>query len=902
MNCRNQLLNSLSVAALAAVVSSVALPAFAQSASTDSTGLETVIVTARKVAEDAQTVPISITALSAADLDKLNVHSAADLQAVAPSVVVQPSTFRQDTLDITIRGQRNFDSPSGGGNPALDFDSPVAIYQDGVYYARTIGLTSTLFDMQSVDVLKGPQGTLVGRNSTGGAILFQTQDPTDKFGGYIKETGGDYAQYGLQGAINIPLTDTLSVRVAISSTGQKGYLANYFSDPVSGQYNHQAAMGTQKLAGRFSAKWTPTDNFTLTVKADLSEEHDTGTSYHDLGYFVGTTLGTGNKPSVCNIPAACVSFTDLLGHPVATYYNTVTGSTSVSNVNTTPAAYNSLLSSVAREQTEGFWSTEQALSNLDVGHYHTVSAVADQRLDGDIDVKLLGAYHWFDSTGQAVSRGQPYVASVYLYNVPKYQSWQSELTVTGSEFENRLKWTGGLFFFEESDPADGGLQNLFLPSAGTPPTAAAGKQISVTNSATNGELNISYAAYAQATYEVIPGTRLTAGARYTMDQRNAYLDTTKVMTPTTAALSATTVNGVFSSTPYTIYGINYANQTDVCALTNNAGVSLPMAQCPTVINKTYHKPTWTLDIDHDLFDKTMVYFTMRSGYRSGAINSGSLNPATSVAQPEEVIDYETGVKSDWTLFDIPFRTNIDGYQTAYHNLQAQQNLPDVALATAPGGGPCTQAIFNANQCITSTNVNSNVTLNAYSARVYGAEWDITALPVPGLTLNASGSYLDARYTNYTFTPPPGYLLPTGNAGNLSGTPIPAPRWQTNYTASYSFGQHDLGNVAIGDMLLTAHYYYESRYLAYLTGFNASQQTAPYGMLNLQFLMADFFRPGVDVTFFMNNVTNKQACTPEFNGTLNSAPNGTYGSVGTSGALQCIPLPPRMTGLSLKFTF
>ena len=108
-------------ASLAAVLASV--PAFAQSDASSTGGLETVIVTARKVAEDAQTVPISITALSAADLDKLNVHSVADLQAVAPSVTIQPSTFRQDTLDITVRGQRNFDSPSGGGNPALDFDS-----------------------------------------------------------------------------------------------------------------------------------------------------------------------------------------------------------------------------------------------------------------------------------------------------------------------------------------------------------------------------------------------------------------------------------------------------------------------------------------------------------------------------------------------------------------------------------------------------------------------------------------------------------------------------------------------------------------------------------------------------------------------------------------------------------
>src|SRR3984957_11365003 len=314
-----------------------AMPAWAQSdqPADAGNGLETVIVTARKVAEDAQTVPISITALSAADLEKLNVNTVADLQSVTPSFVIQPSTFRQDTLDITIRGQHNFDSPSGGGNTALDFDPSVAIYQDGVYYARTIGLTGQMFDLDNVDVLKGPQGTLVGRNATGGAVLMTSRQPTigDDFGGYVKATGGDYSQYGLQGAVNIPVTDNLAVRAAFSFTGQKDYLANYFTDPVSGISNHQAGMGTQKWAGRITAKWQPDDSFSLLVRADVSAEHDTGTGYHDLGFFTGTVAATGPKPSICNIPAACAAFTDFLGHPVASYYNTVTATT-VSGINT----------------------------------------------------------------------------------------------------------------------------------------------------------------------------------------------------------------------------------------------------------------------------------------------------------------------------------------------------------------------------------------------------------------------------------------------------------------------------------------------------------------------------------------------------------------------------------------
>jgi iron complex outermembrane receptor protein len=304
-------------------------------------------------------------------------------------------------------------------------------------------------------------------------------------------------------------------------------------------------------------------------------------------------------------------------------------------------------------------------------------------------------------------------------------------------------------------------------------------------------------------------------------------------------------------------------------------------------------------MDHDLFDKTMVYFTMRSGYRSGAINTGAVNPLVTVAQPEEVIDYETGVKSDWSLLGMPLRTNIDGYQTAYHNLQVQQSLPNVTLATGPGGSLCTQAVFNAGQCVNTSS--GAVTLNAARARVYGAEWDLTILPIPSLTLNVSGSYLDARYTDYSYTPPPGYLFPTVSP-NLSGTPIPAPRWQTNYTGTYSFGAQNIGDLSVSDMRFTAHYYWESRYLANLQGFDPSQQTSPYGMLNLQIRLVDLGRAGADMTLFMNNVTDQKACTPEFNGVLNSVPSATFGVVGTSGVLQCVPLPPRMTGMSLEYKF
>jgi iron complex outermembrane receptor protein len=384
----------------------LASPAFAQASATagtagtaprtqataDGQGLEKVVVTARKREEDQQAVPISITALSQADLDKLNVKTIEDLKYVSPSVYIAPTAFRQDALNITIRGQRNFDAPSGGGNPGLAFDTASAVYKDGVYYARALGLTGSLFDLDNVAVLKGPQGTLVGRNTTGGAILYNSREPGPNFGGYVQATVGDYARAGLQGAVNLPLTDTLFLRVALNSENQKGYIGNYFFDPATGRHNTQAGMGFKKLAGVISAKWQPDETFNLVVRADISSEHDTGSTYHDLGYFVGTVASAG-RTSICNIPVTCIPFTDLRGQVMQPYYLTANAS-GVSNPNPSPQAYNAILASVLREQNYGFWSAEQDISNLSAGHYGTYSATANKTF-GDIDVRLMAAFRTF---------------------------------------------------------------------------------------------------------------------------------------------------------------------------------------------------------------------------------------------------------------------------------------------------------------------------------------------------------------------------------------------------------------------------------------------------------------------------------------------------------------------------
>ena len=880
-----------------------AMPAWAQS----EPGLETVIVTARKVAENIQTVPISISAFSQRDLDNLNVKTIEDLKYAAPSVYVQPTAFRQDALNVTIRGQRNFDAPSGGGNPGLAFDTATAIYKDGVYYARAVGLTGALFDVDSVQVLKGPQGTLVGRNTTGGAVMYTSRDPGSEFDAYVRGTIGDYGRVGVQGVLNLPLTSTLFARFAVNVDNQEGYVANNYYDPVSGARNNQPGFGTNKMAGMFSLKWQPDDSFNVVLRADIAGEHNTGATYHNLGYFVGTVNAAGPRPSICNIPGTCVGYVDLQGHTIASYYTNVSA-TAVSGVNTSPSAYNALLNVVSRQQAASFWSTEQAMNGLSKGQYATYSLTANKVIN-DINIKAMAAYRTWNNTGISVSRGQPFATNIYTYNTPNYESYQSEVTVSGKAFAEKLQWTTGVFYFSERSPNDGGTLALFStnggsvpPAAPSGPSAVSGRQITFTDWSRNSEQNHSYAAYAQGTYSIWDDTRVTAGVRYTYDERQATINSTSTQTPATTTTNNALIAGgkpsVFSSTPFLYQGQSYSGQSNLCFLTDANGKVLPLSQCSANISKSYHKPTWTLALDHDLWDGTMIYATMRSGYRAGAINTQSINIAANTALPENVLDYEIGVKSELNLFGMPLRADVAVYQTVYHNIQVQQQVPNVTLATTAGGGACTQAALNAGICL--GNFTDNITLNAAKARIYGAEWDFTLIPAEWLTLRSAGSYIDPRYTDYTFIVPPGYLQPAGTS-NLSNTPIPVPTWQTNQTATLNFGE-DLWGLPTGNATFTARYYWQSRFLADMRNFNASQRTGAYGLLNIRAALSNVMHSNAELAFFVNNLANTPVCMPEYNGVLNSVPNPTFGTPNTSGVLQCIPLAPRMMGAQLTYNF
>lgn len=178
-----------------------------------------IVVTARRKEERLQDVPVAVTAFSGDALARANINRVDDLMTKTPGLTVQPASFGRAAVSFGIRSQRQYLT-------YLTVDQSVGVYMDEVFQSRSNGLNSTLFDLESVQVLKGPQGTLFGRNTPGGAILFTSARPTDQFEGFARLAAGNYNLRRGEGAINVPLADSLQLRIAGSFSKHDGYTRN----------------------------------------------------------------------------------------------------------------------------------------------------------------------------------------------------------------------------------------------------------------------------------------------------------------------------------------------------------------------------------------------------------------------------------------------------------------------------------------------------------------------------------------------------------------------------------------------------------------------------------------------------------------------------------------------------
>jgi len=214
-----------------------------------SQGQDEIIVTARRQAESLQSVPLSIQAFGDQTLREQAITQVSDLTRLVPGLTAQPTFAGKSVLILAIRGQRQ-----GLGNIA--YDPPVSVYSDEMLQSRPHGLNDGFFDLESVQVLKGPQGTLFGRNTTGGAILITSKAPTDRFEGYLDGTVGNYGLVRLESALNLPITSSLAIRVAGVITRHDGYI----NDPAVSRRVEDQNTQSWRASLRFSPVGSALEN------------------------------------------------------------------------------------------------------------------------------------------------------------------------------------------------------------------------------------------------------------------------------------------------------------------------------------------------------------------------------------------------------------------------------------------------------------------------------------------------------------------------------------------------------------------------------------------------------------------------------------------------------------------
>ncbi|TXS91853.1 TonB-dependent receptor plug domain-containing protein [Parahaliea maris] len=229
-----------------AILALQAVPASAQKLTSGL--IEEVVVTAQKREENLQDVPIAITALSGQSLDELGLDNAEQLGAQVPGLVATSFSGGGTVSLFSVRGvsQNDFGEHQEG---------PVAVYADGVYIPSTSAAGATMFDLQRVEVLKGPQGTLFGRNATGGLLHLISKKPTEETEGYVDLTVGSYDQITAEGAFSGALTDTLLGRLSLYSDNADGY----FKNTLTGKDGR----GRESHNGRLQLRWMPSDSVTV---------------------------------------------------------------------------------------------------------------------------------------------------------------------------------------------------------------------------------------------------------------------------------------------------------------------------------------------------------------------------------------------------------------------------------------------------------------------------------------------------------------------------------------------------------------------------------------------------------------------------------------------------------------
>ncbi|MCL2916023.1 TonB-dependent receptor [Shewanella corallii] len=434
----------------------------------ESEGLEVITVTARKRVEPLQETPVAITAFTANGLDRKGIDDISGIAAFTPNLVYDTHTpigGASSAAAVFIRGIGNTDF-------SLTTDPGVGTYVDGIYVSRSIGGVLDVLDVAGIEVLRGPQGTLFGRNTIGGAINITSRKPYDELAGHAQVTVGSFNRLDFRGSIDLPITSDLLSTFAISRKTRDGYVDRVLVGDQLG--------GMDRLAFRGAFYYEPSDEWNFQLAIDLTDYDEESAA----GVSVGFTPGAGT------IGNSLIRFSDL---PAAEAI--AVGLADLQQYVTEPG----------EDKTYGVTGNESTVEAKGA------SFIANY-LGDDFDVKYTTSYRETDATFYADADSSPF--EITDISNPNYHHEQTshELQITGDLLDGALKYVGGIYRFDEKGN-DWVFVNLNLPT----PDLSAGFPAVLHNLANVD--NSSQAYYFQGNWAATDQFNLTLGGRYTKDKK-----------------------------------------------------------------------------------------------------------------------------------------------------------------------------------------------------------------------------------------------------------------------------------------------------------------------------------------------------------------------------------------------
>ena len=583
-------------------------PAFAQDTAQDDPANATessgnvIIVTANKREENLQEVPISITAFSQEELDRRGVTGLEGIQESTPNLNFSAQSADANVARVTLRGIGT-ETLVGGGDPG------VALHIDGVYVGRNSAAAGDVFDVARVEVLRGPQGTLYGRNATGGSVNIITQRPVSTVEGYADVSYGNYNALRVRGVLNVPLTDTLSSRVAIFSDSHDGYYDNLYEPGRDAGDKHTTG-------GRLQLLWEPTDTAEVLVRGYFQNSEGVGPGSRFLGADIATANG---YPAIQQIGAGSGGqrvVADAYGLGVTAEGNPIL------------------------PRPTGFYEVRKNAPEFLDMRIKGIDLEATVDLSDSILFRSISSYQTNDNE-ILVDADNSELAIETRRRDSSANQFSQEFNLI-SQGDSAFDWIIGAYYyrekldetFESITPA--GLVPLTTP---LPPFSVAGgsgvRQLRIAEAEVD-----SYALFGQASYELIDGLTLTAGLRHTWDDKSQFRET----------------GG----------GVGITNNVRVGPPPVASG-PLP----PDSGEASFSELTYRFSASYQLTPDNMVFASYSRGYKSGGFDyNGAVDlvgDGQNAYDPEFVDAYEIGVKN--TFWDRRVLLNLTGFYYDYTDLQ-----------------------------------------------------------------------------------------------------------------------------------------------------------------------------------------------------------------------------------------